>query len=133
MIYQLFNSTNHNKKYMVVFVNEVTGRLNKIHFGSFGYHDYTILSSIEKHQNVDANLKLSKDNFLPQKRNNIISSSDSKKRKELYKLRHANDNVDDLSYPGAWSMNLLWNKKTLEKSIIDMEERYNITIVNNLD
>ena len=109
MTYQLFNSTNPNKKYMVVFVNEVTGRLNTIHFGAFGYHDYTILSSIKKHQNVD-----------------------SKKRKELYKLRHANDNVDDLSYPGCWSMNLLWNKKTLEKSIIDMEERYNITIVNNL-
>ena len=109
MIYQLFNSTNPNKKYMVQFVNEVTGRLNKIHFGSFGHHDYTILSSIEKHQNVD-----------------------SKKRKELYKLRHANDHVDDLAYPGCWSMNLIWNKKTLEKSIIDMEQRYNITIVNNL-
>ena len=110
MIYQLFNSTNSNKKYMVQFVNEVTGRLNKIHFGSFGHHDYTILSSIEKHQNVD-----------------------SKKRKELYILRHVNDYINDLSYPGCWSMNLLWNKKTLEKSIIDMEQRYNITIVNNLD
>ena len=110
MIYQLFNSTNHNKKYMVQFVNEVTGRLNKIHFGAFGHHDYTILSSIEKHQNVD-----------------------SKKRKELYILRHVNDYINDLSYPGCWYMNLLWNKKTLEKSIIDMEQRYNITIVNNLD
>ena len=44
MTYQLFNSTNPNKKYMVQFVNEVTGRLNTIHFGAFGYHDYTILS-----------------------------------------------------------------------------------------
>ena len=52
MIYQLFNSTKFDKKYMVQFVNEVTGRLNKIHFGAFGHHDYTILSSIEKHQNV---------------------------------------------------------------------------------
>ena len=109
MIYQLFNSTNPNKKYMVQFVNEVTGRLNKIHFGAFGHHDYTILSSIEKHQYVD-----------------------SKKRKELYILRHVNDYINDLAYPGAWAMNLLWNKKTLEKSIIDMEQRYNITIVNNL-
>ncbi len=109
MIYNLFHSTNPIKKYMVVFANERTGRLNKIHFGAFGHHDYTLLSSIQKHQNVD-----------------------SKKRKELYILRHANDYIDDLAYPGAWSMNLLWNKKTLEKSIIDMQERYNITIVNNL-
>ena len=100
MIYQLFNSTNPIKKYMVVFANERTGRLNKIHFGSLGLSDYTI--------NKD------------------------KKRKELYKLRHANDYMDDLAYPGAWSWHLLWNKKTLEKSIIDMEKRFNITIVNNL-
>ena len=100
MIYNLFHSTNPIKKYMVVFANEDTGRLNKIHFGSLGASDYTI------------------------NKNN--------KKKELYKLRHANDYVDDLSYPGAWSMNLLWNKKTLEKSIIDMEHRFNITIVNNL-
>ncbi len=85
---------------MVQFVNEVTGRLNKIHFGALGLSDYTI--------NKD------------------------KKRKELYILRHVNDYINDLSYPGCWAMNLLWNKKTLEKSIIDMEERFNITIVNNL-
>ncbi len=109
MIYQLYISTNPNKKYMVQFANEVTGRLNKIHFGAFGHHDYTLLSSIEKHQNVD-----------------------SKKRKKLYKLRHANHYIDDMAYPGAWSWHLLWNKKTIEKSIIDMEQRYNITIVNNL-
>ncbi len=100
MIYNLFHSTNPIKKYMVVFANERTGRLNKIHFGAFGLSDYTI--------NKD------------------------KKRKELYKLRHANDYIDDLAYPGAFSWHLLWNKKTLEKSIIDMEKRFNITIVNNL-
>ena len=52
------------------------------------------------------------------------------KRKELYKLRHANDNIFDLSFPGAWSMNLLWNKKTLEASIRDMEKRFKINIIN---
>ena len=54
-------------------------------------------------------------------------------QKILYRLRHANDNINDLKYAGCWSMNLLWNKKTLEKSIIDMQERFNIVIVNNLD
>ena len=100
MIYNLYNSTNPIKKYMVVFANEKTGRLNKIHFGALGLSDYTI--------NKD------------------------KKRKEMCILRHVNDYINDLSYPGCWAMNLLWNKKTLEKSIIDMEHRFNITIVNNL-
>ena len=100
MIYNLYNSTNPIKKYMVVFANEKTGRLNKKHFGAKNYDDFTLTNNEDQ--------------------------------KRLYKLRHANDYVDDLSYPGAWSMNLLWNKKTLEKSIIDIEKRFNITIVNNL-
>ena len=58
--------------------------------------------------------------------------TNNERRKELYKLRHANDNVNDLSYPGAWSMGLLWNKKTLEKSINDMEKTFNINIINNI-
>ena len=51
------------------------------------------------------------------------------RRKELYIKRHINDNINDLSYSGAWSMNLLWNKKTLEASIKDMEHKFNINII----
>ena len=47
---------------------------------------------------------------------------------KIYKLRHANDNINDLSYAGAWSMHLLWNKKSLEESIKDMEKRFKINI-----
>ncbi len=101
MIYNLFHSTNPNKKYMVQFANEVTGRLNKIHFGSFGHHDYTLLSSIEKHQNVD-----------------------SKKRKELYKLRHANDNINDLSYPGGVVLASIMEQEDIRK----INNRYGKTI-----
>ena len=54
------------------------------------------------------------------------------KRKALYKLRHANDNINDLSYAGAWSMHVLWNKKSLEESIKDMEKRFKITIINHM-
>ena len=54
------------------------------------------------------------------------------RRKALYKLRHANDNINDLSYAGAWSMHLLWNKKSIEESIKDMEKRFKITIINLL-
>ena len=53
-------------------------------------------------------------------------------RKALYKLRHANDNINDLSYAGAWSMQVLWNKKSLEESIKDMEKRFKITIINHM-
>ncbi len=59
-----------------------------------------------------------------------INKNDNRKR--LYHLRHSADNVNDLSYPGAWSMGLLWNKKTLEKSINDMEKTFNINIINNI-
>ena len=87
MEYHLYKSSNPKKKYMVKFINQTTGRINTLNFGSANMSDYT----------------LNKDD----------------KRKALYKLRHANDNINDLSYSGAWSMNLLWNKKTLAESIKD--------------
>ena len=98
MEYHLYKSTNPKKKYMVKFINQTTGRLNTIHFGSANMSDYTI----------------NKDD----------------KRKALYKLRHANDNINDLSYAGAWSMHVLWNKKSLEESIKDMERTFKITITD---
>ena len=54
------------------------------------------------------------------------------KRKALYIKRHINDNINDLNFAGCWSMNLLWNKKTLEESIHDMEKRFKITIINHM-
>ena len=100
MEYHLYKSTNPKKKYMVKFINQTTGRLNPIHFGSANMSDYT----------------LNKDD----------------KRKALYIKRHANDYINDLNYPGSWSMHLLWNKKTLEESIKDMEKRFKITIINHM-
>ena len=52
------------------------------------------------------------------------------RRKALYKLRHVNDYINDLNYPGSWSMHLLWNKKSIEESIHDMEKRFKITIID---
>ena len=52
--------------------------------------------------------------------------------KHLYKLRHASDNINDLSFSGCWAWHLLWNKKTLEESIKDMDQRFNINIINHL-
>ncbi len=52
------------------------------------------------------------------------------KQKLLYQKRHQNDNINDLNYAGCWSMHLLWNKKSLESSIRDMEKRFKINIIN---
>ncbi len=52
------------------------------------------------------------------------------KQKLLYQKRHQNDNINDLNYAGCWSMNLLWNKPTLDASIRDMEKRFKINIIN---
>ena len=59
--------------------------------------------------------------------------TNNERRKELYKLRHTKDNINDLSFSGCWAMNLLWNKKTLEKSIKDMERKFNINIITHLE
>lgn len=46
-----------------------------------------------------------------------------------YLKRHkVNEDFNNLYTAGAWSANLLWNKKTLKQSIADMERRFNIKI-----
>ena len=57
--------------------------------------------------------------------------SQDEERKRLYRLRHADDKIDDLTKAGAWSWHLLWNKNTLRKSIKDMEKKFNIIITRN--
>jgi hypothetical protein len=54
------------------------------------------------------------------------------KRKQNYLLRHKkNEDWEDLEKAGTWSRFLLWNKPTLDKSIRDMENRFNIRIFKN--
>lgn len=38
-------------------------------------------------------------------------------KKELYLLRHKNEDWNDFMKPAYWAKNLLWNKSTLEASI----------------
>jgi hypothetical protein len=50
-------------------------------------------------------------------------------RKKLYLARHkTREDWKDLDTPGAWSRWLLWNKKTLDASVKDMENRFGIKI-----
>ena len=59
------------------------------------------------------------------------TTTNNEQRKQLYKLRHASDNINDLSFSGCWAMNLLWNKKNIQESIKDMERKFNINIITH--
>lgn len=50
-------------------------------------------------------------------------------RKALYKSRHRNEDWDDYYTKGFWAKHLLWNKKTLKKSIEDIEENYPLSVI----
>jgi len=51
-----------------------------------------------------------------------------KYRKLAYERRHTNEDWNDLKTSGAWSKGLLWNKKSLNESIKNMENQFNIKI-----
>ncbi len=60
----------------------------------------------------------------------LIHKNDEKKNN--YILRHKkNENWDDLFTAGFYSRWLLWNKKTLQASIKDVEKRYNAKIIQD--
>jgi hypothetical protein len=46
-------------------------------------------------------------------------------RKKAYLQRHAkNENWNDISTAGAWSKNLLWNKKSIAASLADIKRKF---------
>jgi len=46
-------------------------------------------------------------------------------RKRLYLQRHSkNEKWNDISTAGAWSMNLLWNKKSITASLADIKRKF---------
>ena len=49
-------------------------------------------------------------------------------RMERYLQRHSKEDWTDLQKAGTWSRYILWNKKTLEESIRDMEKIFGIKI-----
>lgn len=57
--------------------------------------------------------------------------SKNTQKKENYIKRHKNDHIDNPNYAGFYSMNLLWNKPTLQASVTDTNRRYGIKIINN--
>ena len=54
-------------------------------------------------------------------------------KKKNYLLRHKpNENWDDYYKASFWATNLLWNKKTIDESIKDIENRYKIQIITHV-
>ena len=49
-------------------------------------------------------------------------------RKLRYLQRHSNEDWEDLNSAGAWARYILWNYKTIPRSIRDMEDKFGIKI-----
>ena len=89
-------STNKDKKLMATFDNGRT-----IHFGSTGYMDYT------KYYKQDPKL--------------------AKQKKESYLARHrVNEDWNNPQTAGALSRWILWNESTIEASVKDFKNRFNL-------
>ena len=54
-------------------------------------------------------------------------------RKKRYITRTIKQPQDNIHSPAFWSLNLLWNKPTLEQSIKNVEKKYNIKIINKIN
>lgn len=96
--FYLEKSSDPKKKYMVSYINQDTGRINTIKFGSAGMSDF------------------------------ILSKGDEKKKERYIKRHQVNEDWTDLTKAGTWSRYILWGEKTLNKSIKEMEKRFNINI-----
>lgn len=92
---------------------------------------YTLTKS--KSKNKKWNIKNGKSiNFGQKGASDFTINKDPKrkKKKKLYIARHRKrEDWNDLKTAGAWAKNLLWNRDTLNKSIKDTENRFNINII----
>lgn len=102
MVYILCKSTRKDKKYMVM----DTEKGDIIHFGSKNNKDYIIYNEENKYMAND--------------------------KKRAYIKRHSKLNEDwtNIKTAGFWSRWILWNMPTLDESIKNVEERFNIKILN---
>ena len=60
---------------------------------------------------------------------NYTIHHDEKKR-DRYKKRHIFTPTDGPMFPGFWSLNILWNKRTINASVRDVERRFGMKITN---
>lgn len=108
MKFELYKSKRAYKKFVAVLLDENDKRVYKVDFGDLRYEDYTIHKNDKRKNNYLARSSAITDKEGRLTKNNILS-------------------------PNFWSINLLWNKKKLEDSIRDLEDRYEIKIINKTD
>ena len=72
----------------------------------------------------DREMKKVKTTQFGDKRYDNFTIHGDKKRRDLYRKRHHKDKIDEPMTAGSLSWYLLWNKKTLEASIKDYEQRF---------
>lgn len=59
-------------------------------------------------------------------------SKDTNKKKNYIKRHIVNEDFNNLNSAGSWARYILWNKKTIPASIKQMENRFNINIINKI-
>jgi len=101
---ELKNSTAKGKKYMVV--GEYNGKSVKVHFGSSTSSTF-----------IDHNDLTKKKNYLA--RHNAI------------KLKDGTRAVDKILSPSFLSKWVLWNKKTLSEALKEIEDKFDIKIIDS--
>ena len=88
--FQLFKSDAANKKYKVIIYKDGS-KVKTINFGDNRYKDFIEYNKIDKDL--------------------------ANQRKRLYLIRHQNEDFNNFLTASYWSINILWNKATLEASI----------------
>jgi hypothetical protein len=91
---------------------------------------YTLTKS--KSKNKKWNIKNGKSINFGQKGKSDFTIHKDPNRKKNYIARHKKNedwSKTGIDTAGFWAKNLLWNKNTLSKSIIDTENRFNIDII----
>jgi hypothetical protein len=101
----LISRTPNNKsKFQVVLYNAKTEETKSIRFGSTGMEDYTTINIREDPEIAD-------------------------ERKRLYILRHQKREdwtKSGLLTKGFWAKHILWNKRSLEESLKDTIDKFNL-------
>lgn len=105
---EIVPSTRKQSKFMGIFKNKDNKKIKSIHFGAKGYRDYTLIND----KNSDFYIEDE------DKRNSVRS---------LYIDRHKKrENWAEADNAGSLSRWILWNKPTLQASITDYKNKFNL-------
>ena len=103
--YVILPSVNPNKKYDVMFIDPIKPIKKLLSFGGN-----------------------------PEKYSDYTQHKDDERKENYIKRHQVNEDWTNLKTAGTWARYILWNQKTLTKSIKDMEKRFHIkiTLIKNV-